>query len=256
MSPLRTSLVALLVVGVSGCISPEDLTLDAFFGPSLPEALVLDSHYDELVVEVDYAAGVRPCTTALSALVSTLEETTEKRTVTLVGPTPIKAQGGDYTNGRLADIHGATSDHGPGSKYAYGSGDTAHLHVIYLDGTVKSEGDGHTAGRTAYHYGAIFIFKETFEGVYKVDTRGKRDATCDMERTVLLHELGHALGIVNRGVPMTEDREDADHPGHSENPRSVMFAKLRVSQNKLVLTDLPTGFDAHDLADLRAYRDG
>lgn len=245
----------MLLVSLSGCVSTEDLTLDAFFGPDLAESLVLDDHYSDLVVEVDYAAGVRPCTSALEALESNLEKTTDKKQITLVGPNVISKQGGGYSNRDLADIHAATSDNGPGGRNQFGGGDTAHLHVIYLDGEVEKSDGGHTAGRTAYQYGAIYIFKETFDGVYKVDRGGRQEATCDMEQTVLLHELGHALGIVNRGVPMTEDREDPDHPGHSTNPDSVMYAKLRVTSTKLVLHDLPSGFDDADRADLKAYRD-
>lgn len=47
----------------------------------------------------------------------------------------------------------------------------------------------------------------------------------DMDTTataLLLHHVGHALGVVNRGVPMQENHEGT--PQHSSDPGSVMHA--------------------------------
>jgi hypothetical protein len=88
-----------------------------------------------------------------------------------------------------------------------------------------------------------------------VDGSGRHDATCAVERAILLHELGHTLGLVNRGVPMLVDREAEAHSGHSTNPNSVMYPSLQIAASGLVLQSIPHGFDRDDLADLAAHRE-
>ena len=44
-----------------------------------------------------------------------------------------------------------------------------------------------------------------------------------IEQSTLTHEMGHALGLVNLGIPATSDHEDHLHPGHCTNPNCVMY---------------------------------
>jgi hypothetical protein len=38
-----------------------------------------------------------------------------------------------------------------------------------------------------------------------------------------VHEVGHAVGLVNRGVPLTSDHHDAEHGAHRTNQDCVMY---------------------------------
>jgi hypothetical protein len=75
-----------------------------------------------------------------------------------------------------------------------------------------------------------------------------------MARHVLLHELGHALGLVGEGVPMLRDHMDHAHPGHSASPDSVMYYRVPMNTQQVVSGDLSDHFDSDDLADLAAAR--
>ena len=44
-----------------------------------------------------------------------------------------------------------------------------------------------------------------------------------VEQSTLVHELGHALGFVNNGVPMVSNYQDEAHGAHSNNEEDVMF---------------------------------
>jgi hypothetical protein len=44
-----------------------------------------------------------------------------------------------------------------------------------------------------------------------------------VEQTTLVHEFGHAIGLVNTGLPMATEHMDAEHGGHCTNPDCVMF---------------------------------
>ena len=76
-----------------------------------------------------------------------------------------------------------------------------------------------------------------------------------LELAVATHEVGHLLGLVD--LFLRTGRADPEHPGHSANPRSVMYWAVESD----VVGDLLTGgppvdFDADDRADLATIRNG
>ena len=76
-----------------------------------------------------------------------------------------------------------------------------------------------------------------------------------IEDAVLVHELGHVLGLVD--LARDTGRADKEHPGHSSNSASVMYWAVESSLVGQVLNGPPPRtFDAQDLADLRALREG
>ena len=76
-----------------------------------------------------------------------------------------------------------------------------------------------------------------------------------IEEAVLLHELGHVLGLVD--LARDTGRADKEHPGHSSNTASVMYWAVESDLITQVFSGAPPReFDAADLADLRALRDG
>lgn len=44
-----------------------------------------------------------------------------------------------------------------------------------------------------------------------------------VEQSTLVHEMGHALGFVNNGVPMKASHQDSEHGAHTTNEDCVMF---------------------------------
>ncbi|MAQ17938.1 MAG: hypothetical protein CMN30_24460 [Sandaracinus sp.] len=75
------------------------------------------------------------------------------------------------------------------------------------------------------------------------------------------HEAGHVIGLVNTGIPMVEDHEDPDHPGHTTDEDGVMYwAYETASVSDLLLARMGTGSDRlfhwgpASLADVAAFR--
>ncbi|MEA3075606.1 MAG: hypothetical protein QOF60_514, partial [Actinomycetota bacterium] len=76
-----------------------------------------------------------------------------------------------------------------------------------------------------------------------------------LEDAVTMHEVGHILGLVD--LARKTGREDKNHPGHSPNPKSVMYWAIESSVVGQVLGGPPpVDYDSADLADLAALRDG
>ena len=79
----------------------------------------------------------------------------------------------------------------------------------------------------------------------------------DIENSVMVHEFGHLLGLVNLVYTSPADHEDSEHPGHSNNEDSVMYwAVETVTISAWFSGDLPTEFDQDDLNDLAGMKSG
>ena len=66
----------------------------------------------------------------------------------------------------------------------------------------------------------VALFSDTIE---EADGPFGRPSVEDVENSVLVHEVGHLLGLVNLVYQSPIDHEDPDHPGHSSNDESVMY---------------------------------
>ncbi|MEA3136574.1 MAG: hypothetical protein QOJ26_292 [Thermoplasmata archaeon] len=249
------ALLAFAAVVGSGCISVQG-EATATYAPELQEALLWSSHYPTVVVEVGAVQGREPDPSALIALGLALVELTGRpeADVNILQPRTIPAQGGDYKPSDLARIHRATASVIDPDGHAVGT--TATLHVLFLDGRVAAgEKAKTTLGSTLASEGLIAVFPDEYANAIRLTPTGQTaSAKAEMDRHVLLHELGHAFGLVGQRIPMVRPHVDADHPGHSSNPVSIMHHRPPMTVEGFVYGDRPRDFDADDRADLAAFR--
>jgi hypothetical protein len=154
----------------------------------------------------------------------------------------IEGGGSPWTKEEVLDLTDARQDRGTGDG-------TVVTHLLFLDGEYeRADVLGVTIG-----YGTIAIFRDTVESACTVLTVCF-NAQEDILRAVLVHEFGHALGLVNRGIPMVTDHEDPESPGHSDNSNSVMWHAIESAGSIGSLNTIPNQFDADDTADMREAR--
>lgn len=139
--------------------------------------------------------------------------------------------------------------------------DPSRLEVFVL-ATTRLEGDDPTSGLSFPGSPAVFLFPETLD--FRVEEAGLEGSETAapravLEAVVLVHEFGHALGLVGCGIPMQAPHADGASPCHSANVTSLMHARVaRIAAWPAWSTDSafgPFAWDAHDLADLEAFRD-
>ena len=254
MRPL--ALLAVLVVAsvaTTGCF--DGLLPDRSRVGSAAKSLVDGSEYPRLVVELDYPAGHAPNAEAKSVLRNTLAEVSgrEVSRIEIIEEAEIPAQPSKkYT---LQEIVALEDEH----RDRRTSGDTAVLYVLYVAGGYEGDsGDSRVLG-VAYRGTSIAIMKGNIKDATTSTLLSPRPAEQCVERAVLVHEFGHAAGLVDLGTPMVRDHEDPQHPGHSSNRESVMYYAVENTQDLLSFFtggcgDIPYTFDADDKADLRALR--
>lgn len=200
--------------------------------------------YDSLLIEVDYVEGHAPSNGALTELVDRMEDLLNKPGgITFMLDDVIPDQGSPtWTVAQTRDLETEYRD-----EYRDPTSGTAVLYIAYLDGgTPQDEGNSRVLGY-AYQGSSIVIFEESVESA-----GGGGILSGDIEPVVLIHELGHQLGLVNLGTPMVVDHEDVDHLGHDGNEDCIMFFQAETSGVADMMLGGSPDFDDECLNDLAA----
>jgi hypothetical protein len=206
--------------------------------------LYLNRKIPKLVVEVDAVKGYEPAPSALRILRDRLTRVVDKPGgVTFLATKVIpRTEDGDSQHSFMEKTEQRYRTH-------HSTPSAIVLYVLYSDGQM-----GGVIG-AAYSSSAYVVFKQNIQ-----DSAATPLVTAvDIENSVIVHEMGHVMALVNIGYQSPRNHEDPQHKGHSNNSKSVMYWAV---DNVGVVGLLggsrkpPTEFDANDLADLRDLRDG
>jgi len=242
----RTIVLTAALLGtalLAGCTSaPSSRATHAEAAPAESwDAFLLPTPYATIVVQPYYAAPFEPGPDVMEVLAAAMTQMTPKP-VRLAEPIQLhvpRVVGKEWTTEELDAVMRAAS---PLDFGEYGLSDEAILEVYYLDGF----GPGRSVGLEVD--GRTFIF-----GVGIADLPPA--ARFEKERRTLVHEFGHAIGLVNCGIPMVTAREDVNQPCHSVARYSVMRqATVAFDQDPVEVNALNWQFDEDDIADVRTYQ--
>lgn len=238
--------LAACIVAVAGCTLPQPEPPRPYY-----EEVLSGAPWTDLVIEIDHAPGHAPSLAARAHLLETMRNVTSKERVTLaleasLADTPDKR----WTADELVALERET-------RSARHEAPVAVLHVLYPSGQYERDG---VAGVTISGpvIGPVVVFLDTIDdlGTPLGTLPLPPQAIQEIERATLLHEAGHAVGLVDNGLPQVRDREDPENEGHSSNPGSVMYWKVETTNGlrELLLDDgsVPDTFDADDRVDIRS----
>jgi hypothetical protein len=217
-----------------------------------------------IVLEVDYAEGADPYTGSMAATEDlwnlfganaaalfpdkTLVFPRELEAMEAVGP----VAGESFDTGAILGLAAMHRDQ-------LSAGDVATFYALWLDGNYEEDGEPQpeVLGVSIGDTGVIAMFKPVIEG----SGIGPLDAVSRyVEQATLVHEVGHAVGLVNRGLPLTSEHHDADHGAHCSEEDCVMYFAIEGVGGAVdfVTTYVTTGDDVlfgdECLADAEAAR--
>jgi hypothetical protein len=97
---------------------------------------------------------------------------------------------------------------------------SAEFYVLFLNGYFNDQGvvNKQVTGISINTTPVIAIFKDAIRELGYSSFVEKV-----IEQTTLVHEFGHAAGLVNIGLPMVADHEDTEHLYHCTNEDCVMY---------------------------------
>ena len=247
--PLIVLLSILLFTPVlSGCLS--DGVLDEIIPQKkgIPGGLTmacLTDSYTELIIEIDFESGYKPETSSTDLLTQRISEVCSF------------SQGisTEFTETNFADVGTWSADdvreQGWDNKNADPTvGKTLRWQLIF---PAESYEDDSVLG-VAVDASTIAIFGESVDGAAGFFNRPSAE---EVENSVMVHEVGHLLGLVNLVYTSPVDHESADKPGHSDNDDSVMYWAIEsMSVGSFISGDLPNDFDQDDKNDLAGMAAG
>ncbi len=238
----------LLLAVLPGCISFDNQDYRFTAPGDWAEDFLTDEKFDKLIIEINYVEGYAPSSAAVSLLKQRILERCYKSEVEItMGSIP--SGGSVYT---IEDVRGIEDLY----RQSRNRGSTLTLHFLYLDGSYSEDTDDAKVLGAAYRASSLVIFKNTIAGS---GGNGVLKPTKEqIENSVVVHELGHILGLVNMGTKMVKNHEDNEHPHHTTNKSCVMYWAVESSAivNLFVTggTAPPTQFGAECMADLKNNR--
>ncbi len=233
-----TGVVAGLVLGSIAFLVVQQLLTRSLLPGEQALELLQGSPYPNLVVEVDHTPGDRPTATALNILQARLATSTAKESIRLVFDV-IAVNGTMFSALDLLELERAHRDEVTG-------GDTFTLYILSISGEL-SNGGGTSLG-AAYTASSLAIFKD----VIRIATIGPGPSISEVESSVLIHEVGHLMGLVNPVYTSELDYEDVSHPFHSSNSTDVMYWAIESA----AFTQSSNDFGFETQFDLQKLRDG
>lgn len=232
--PVVACLAVALAVSTSGCLQGSG----GLFGGSVgPRDYLRGSDYSTWVIEVDSVQGQAPPQSALDLVRTRMLEVANKPGgIEVRHSDTLPARGGTWSARDILDLDASTQDTKTGGR-------TVVTHLLFLDGEYEQD---NVIG-VAIGHSTIAIFSESIRGACGPICLGGTDSVF---RSVLVHEFGHAIGLVNNGIPMVTPHEDGEHKGHSNNDGSVMWWQVETIGIFGLGPAPPSTFDANDKADL------
>ncbi|MBI3016599.1 MAG: hypothetical protein HYY62_01150 [Deltaproteobacteria bacterium] len=107
------------------------------------------------------------------------------------------------------------------------------IFLVFLKGYF--EGKNNILGVSLGSTSVVAIFKDVVEASGQF--RGPRSLELfqkTVELSTVVHELGHALGLVNNGIPMTTAHQDSNNGAHCTNTECVMYWAIESNMSEMV----------------------
>ncbi len=232
--PHAAALTVLLALGgaLGSCGDDEPTPSNATGGVQPSPQTLFGPQITQIQIEVDYMPQAEPFVGSAGAINDVWRLFGDNAQRMFAAASPAKTitfpnelsqmqalddvQGDFFSSSAILDIAQRHRD-------AQNTDSRATFYVVWLDGFFQSQ-DGQTRrdvlGVSIGDTGVIAMFKPVIDGA---GTPALPGIARFVEQTTLIHEFGHAAGLVNRGVPLQSEHHDEENGAHCTNRDCVMF---------------------------------
>jgi hypothetical protein len=208
-------------------------------GASARELLSAEE-FSSLTVEIQYMQGYRPDTETIRNLEKFMHTYLQKPSGIHIKLEEIKS----ISNKTVSKVEAAELEDTYRKEFV--SGKNISVYFLVTNGTHP---DRKILGM-AYKNTSAILYGKSIHDNSSINGRLSR---AELQTAVLLHELGHMLGLVNKAGKMEVSHEDIHNPYHCNNPKCVMYFETETRNLSPVLRkgNIPE-LDAACIADLQA----
>lgn len=202
--------------------------------------LLSSARYTSLKIEIQYMPGFQPDAAAINHLTGFLSSRLNKpEGIEVIQKEIPAAAGTDLSAQEVRNIEKQ-------NRTVYTSGNQLGVYFLFTNGKYTNN---NVLG-IAYQNTSMCLFGKTIHD----NSGGVGQASrSKLEATVLKHEFGHILGLVNTGSSMQTAHQDAAHGAHCNNENCLMYYAAETTDilSFLVTGNIPS-LDASCINDLNA----
>lgn len=253
--------ITLFILFLSGCSNPStDTTSPTNTQQTIVNSIFSDSKTD-FKINVFYEASAAPYVGLIGLSGNQTWDITKSsytaffqnhsnRTVTV--PTTLGQMTSRPDQGKTTWTSSELIQFANSSAVALNNGTQININVFFVKGNF--EGNVNILGIQFTGYPYAFVFKDIV-----TSTGGDSVSQRYVEQATVVHEIGHAVGLVNNGLSMVANHEDASHSHHTSNTNCIMYWAVESKSSILTsIANLITGnqlnlFGAQSLQDGRSY---
>lgn len=233
---------------IIGCQSDNDINESIYpywnsVGYSANDILSNNS-FTNIFIEVLYVDDFKPSEETLNNFKSFIEARTYKDIIQIKTRLIDIPQEESYTIDAIINIE-------DNNRSYYTEANELVIFVLFLNGSSSKDEENLVVLGSAYRNTSFVIFEETIHSLSDSVNEPNRVV---LETTVVEHEFGHLLGLVDVGSPMVSTHEDAENNGHCASEDCLMYYEIEsVSRtgNLNIETQIPQ-LDSFCIADLQA----
>ncbi|WP_222439101.1 zinc metalloprotease [Echinicola salinicaeni] len=170
--------------------------------------------FSSIDLEIQYMEGFPPNQTSIGTIVNWMESLVNKPVGINIIIKSIPAMGQEnYTLDEIREIE-------DNNRSSYNTGSALGMYILIVDGYFDQDTDTEfSLGISHRNTSLALMGQRILENSGRVGKPSKEK----LESTVLLHELGHLMGLVNLGSNMQVEHEDEEHEHHCNNKDCLMY---------------------------------
>lgn len=211
--------------------------------------LLSDKEFEHLVMELQFVVGNKPKEESLDNFESFLENRLNKPGGIEVKEGKVISENSNEVKSEYStsDIRNLEDEF----RTEFSREDTITAYMVFLNGNSERDDDNARILGLAYNNTSTAIFSETIEDISGDGvTQPRRER---VEITVINHEMGHIMGLVDNGTPMQTDHKDEGRGAHCEVDDCLMYYTMKRDDLVEILLDSSNPeLGEYCLEDLRA----
>lgn len=250
MKRIIPHILLLLILFITSCSSESNTVTgsgnenNGAVGDSAND-LLSSSTYTKLIVEIAYVKDMQPTSQAISNFTSFLESRLNKpQGIQIIQKEITISNKTSYT---INDVRSIENTH----RNQFNNENEIAVFALFLDGAYSENTSNSSVLGVAHKNTSFVIFEETIQDL---SSDPFSPSTSTIETTVINHEFGHILGLVNAGTPMQDNHQDTANGRHCTTESCLMYWRVETAQGALEMLSggsIPN-LDSFCLQDLKA----